>query len=362
MIRSVSISGIYFKRSNTSRRRHLSVIHYLCSRDHDSMTSLTVTGFGGRARDDSFVIYLSPNTALAMGTLNLHRLDMIASVFFSLFILALSPCTSNELKAPTYKWTDDVTGESLTCEKCPPGTHVVKHCTREQSTVCGKCPERHYTEFWNYVERCRYCNVFCTEDQYEKTPCSPTQNRVCDCKSGFYFEHGLCWKHSACPPGEGVSRNGTAYADVLCAPCAEGYFSSEFSSTKPCQEHSLCAPEERAIPGHEKQDTFCTLCANRTPQNVTSAEDQDACDLAVMDYVTQYPLQQKKRKRLVNTAKRMARQRDENDSLFNLFVSIKKSHTDRPFIEIMVDMLQRARLPHLDWKVRRWFLGEQEEF
>lgn len=107
-----------------------------------------------------------------------------------------------------YKWIDDVTGEPVTCERCPPGMYVVKHCGRSASTQCAACPDMHYTEYWNYVERCLYCSVFCTEEQYEKVKCSKNQNRVCECKDGFYSSSGFCERHRVCPAGEGVIANG----------------------------------------------------------------------------------------------------------------------------------------------------------
>ncbi|KAG7471983.1 hypothetical protein MATL_G00103720 [Megalops atlanticus] len=284
---------------------------------------------------------------------------MPAAILLLLFFtaLAFTPCSSNSQGAPTYRWKDDVTGESVTCEKCPPGTYVVKHCSKNRRTECGNCPDLHYTEFWNYVERCRYCNVFCTEEQYEKTPCSITRNRECACKSGYYLNYGFCSKHSACPPGEGVSINGTEHADVKCAPCEEGYFSSEYSSTKACQKHSECKAGERAIPGTEKQDTFCTTCKINS-ESASSPEDRAVCERAVIDFVSQHHLQPRKHKRLVNVARRMAAMSTENETLLDLFLSIQKSHSSKPFVSVMVEILQKARLPHLEGKVRRLFLDE----
>ncbi|KAG5838056.1 tumor necrosis factor receptor superfamily member 6B-like [Anguilla anguilla] len=286
---------------------------------------------------------------------------MNTQVVIVLAALAFAPCNSNELQAPVYKWTDDVTGVPVTCDKCPPGTHVVKHCTKKRPTECGACPDRHYTEFWNYIERCRYCNVFCMEDQFEKSPCNATHNRVCECKSGHYFNQGFCMKHSTCPPGEGVHVTGTAEADVKCVPCEEGYFSSEYSSIEPCQKHSRCKDHERAIPGHAKRDTFCTLCKPRSCDLSGSSEDQAVCDRAVMDYVSQYPLHLKKRRRLENTMRRIAKEKGKNVPLVNMFLTIQESRKDQPFACIMVDILKKSSLFNLECKVKKFFLGEEEE-
>nr|BAG12082.1 TNF decoy receptor 3 [Conger myriaster] len=274
--------------------------------------------------------------------------------------LAFAPFDGSELIVSTYQWTDDVTGFPVTCDKCPPGTHVVKHCTKDRKTVCGLCPERHYTAFWNYVERCLYCNVFCMEDQFEKLPCNTTHNRVCECKSGHYFNHGFCTKHSACPPGQGASMTGTAYTDVKCVKCEEGYFSSEYSTMNQCQKQHQCKDGERTIPSNEKRDTFCTLCKINSSGLPSSPEDQAVCDRAVMDYVSQYPLHHKKHKRLENAVRRMAKEKDKNVPLIDMFLTIQKSHGDQPFVNIMIKILNKYHLINLECKVKKWFLGEEE--
>lgn len=109
---------------------------------------------------------------------------------------------------PTYQWKDAVTHEKVTCQQCPPGTFVSQHCSRDRQTVCAPCPELHYTHYWNYLEKCRYCNVICGERQVEVQPCNSTHNRVCQCQEGYYSEMEFCLPHSECPPGFGVEKLG----------------------------------------------------------------------------------------------------------------------------------------------------------
>ncbi|KAJ8265647.1 hypothetical protein COCON_G00147460 [Conger conger] len=180
--------------------------------------------------------------------------------------LAFAPFDGSELLiVSTYQWTDDVTGFPVTCDKCPPGTHVVKHCTKDRKT------------------------------------------------------------HRACPPGQGANMTGTAYTDVKCVKCEEGYFSSEYSTINQCQKHSQCKDGERTIPSNDKWDTFCTLCKINSSGLPSSPEDQAVCDRAVMDYVSQYPLHQKKHKRLENAVRRMAKEKDKNVPLIDMFLTIQKS-------------------------------------
>ena len=118
---------------------------------------------------------------------------------------------------PSYQWKDAVTNEKLTCQQCPPGTFVAQHCTRDRQTVCEPCPDLHYTQYWNYLEKCRYCNVICGEKQVEVQRCNSTHNRVCQCQEGYYSEMEFCIRHSDCPPGSGVEKLGKYPSQVAAA-------------------------------------------------------------------------------------------------------------------------------------------------
>lgn len=110
--------------------------------------------------------------------------------------------------APTYRWRDRDTREWLVCSQCPPGTFVQRPCGRDSPTACSACPQRHYTQFWNYLERCRYCNVICGEREEEAQPCTATRNRACRCRAGHFAHAGFCLEHAPCPPGAGVVAPG----------------------------------------------------------------------------------------------------------------------------------------------------------
>lgn len=109
---------------------------------------------------------------------------------------------------PTYNRQDPSTRETLTCAKCPAGTHMAAHCTATSPTKCAPCKDDHFTELWNYLPRCLYCNNFCYENQEVETECSATGNRVCRCKEGFYWSDDFCIRHSQCGPGHGVKTKG----------------------------------------------------------------------------------------------------------------------------------------------------------
>lgn len=192
--------------------------------------------------------------------------------------------------APTFRWRDRDTREWLVCSQCPPGTFVQRPCGRDSPTACGACPQRHYTQFWNYLERCRYCNVICGEREEEAQPCTATRNRACRCRAGHFAHAGFCLEHAPCPPGAGVvaagawgapgwdsgrSRGrpapvtpasppspGTASQDTQCQPCPPGTFSASSSSSEPCRPHRNCSALGLAlnVPGSPSHDALCTSC------------------------------------------------------------------------------------------------------
>ncbi|XP_063815227.1 tumor necrosis factor receptor superfamily member 6B [Pseudophryne corroboree] len=117
-------------------------------------------------------------------------------------VLALLLMTMREsiCSAPTYHWSDHETGEIVKCQQCPPGTFVGKHCTSKSVTECRPCPDQHYTQYWNYLEKCRFCNVICEDREEIKHECNATHNRVCECKPGYQRGLHFCVKVRECDP------------------------------------------------------------------------------------------------------------------------------------------------------------------
>lgn len=91
---------------------------------------------------------------------------------------------------------------------------MAAHCTANTRTQCEPCKDDHFTELWNYLPRCLYCDNFCYENQEEEKGCSATSNRLCRCKEGFYWSDDFCIRHSECGKGSGVKTKGT-YQDRL---------------------------------------------------------------------------------------------------------------------------------------------------
>ncbi|XP_056142793.1 tumor necrosis factor receptor superfamily member 6B-like [Lampris incognitus] len=165
-------------------------------------------------------------------------------------------------KTPTYQRRDPPSGEQLTCAMCPPGTHMAAHCTATTPTTCAPCPANHFTDLWNYMPKCLYCNLLCGEDEEAERECSPRHNMVCRCKPGYYSNAGICFKHSRCGRGYGVKTNGTSQMNTVCEECPDGYFSNSSSVLKPCVKHRSCTStgQRPLLSGSAYHDTVCGTC------------------------------------------------------------------------------------------------------
>ncbi|NWU96090.1 TNF6B factor, partial [Upupa epops] len=261
---------------------------------------------------------------------------------------------------PTYPWKDAVTQEKLRCQQCPPGTFVAQHCTRDRETVCEPCPELHYTQYWNYLEKCRYCNVICGEKQVEVQQCNSTHNRVCQCQQGYYSEMEFCIRHSECPPGYGVEKLGTPFENTQCQPCPRGTFSASASRAEPCQPHQDCEQQgkETNVQGNQYHDTLCTSCRLER-KNSTQGPVDDDCEQAMIDFVAYQNIPVRKLKRLQQILEGSPRKpalgtRVAVQEKFRAFlINFKEDHK---VSKELLDALQAVKLYSIADKVRKLFL------
>lgn len=145
-----------------------------------------------------------------------HLLSLLQPPLVALLLLfQLHKGESSPERAPTYERRDPFTRKILTCDMCPPGTHMVAHCTANRPTECVPCAGEQFTELWNYLPRCIYCNNICYDNQEVELECSAKNDRVCRCKPGFYSTGDFCSRHSECGPGLGVKTNGTLHSEFL---------------------------------------------------------------------------------------------------------------------------------------------------
>ncbi|XP_070977226.1 tumor necrosis factor receptor superfamily member 6B-like isoform X2 [Oncorhynchus clarkii lewisi] len=194
--------------------------------------------------------------------------DNINMLFTILVVLASVDLSCSAMKEvlqsqtpATYHHLDSSTGQLLTCHRCPPGHHMSAHCTATTQTVCTPCPSGHYTQYWNYLHKCLYCGTFCGEHQVVKEECSVLNDRVCECKGGYFWDADFCIRHTECPSGYGVKRRGTTETDTECEKCPHGSFSYSTSSRALCVNHTDCASLGRktVLRGTCWHDNLCAL-------------------------------------------------------------------------------------------------------
>uniref|UniRef100_A0A8D0E349 TNF receptor superfamily member 6b n=2 Tax=Salvator merianae TaxID=96440 RepID=A0A8D0E349_SALMN len=271
---------------------------------------------------------------------------------------------------PTYQWHDPQTKEGLVCRQCEPGKFVEKHCTKHTPTVCKPCPGLYYTHFWNYLEKCLYCSVFCNSLEEEVQACNGTHNRACQCKPGYHSVSDFCVPHSRCPVGTGVTQPGNPLEDTKCAPCPEGTFSSS-SSTNPCQPHQNCSEQGLAVnvPGDQFHDTFCTACRPNKPVGIVIRTDElsetEGCEEAVIDYIPYQikaprrlrRLRQRLSKSLLPTASHRKSVNQLQVELHSYLIQEKNTKGARDVAKKLMGALRDMKLQHILEKMQKHFLG-----
>ncbi|KAG7472854.1 hypothetical protein MATL_G00113330 [Megalops atlanticus] len=169
--------------------------------------------------------------------------------------------------------------EKLCCSLCAPGFHLKEKCTPTKDTVCEECKKGFHSNKLNYFHQCFKCSS-CSEDkglEYVQS-CTTASDAKCACKEGMYCSYKLshncrdCTRFTTCPPGQGVSMQGTADSDVRCSPCTAGTFSDKKSYTEPCRPHTDCESQGRSAlrPGNATSDTVCGQIM-RLPFTTTTA-------------------------------------------------------------------------------------------
>ncbi|XP_064023581.1 tumor necrosis factor receptor superfamily member 6B [Pogoniulus pusillus] len=279
---------------------------------------------------------------------------------FVALLLALAELSCSA--QPTYQWKDAATQEKLTCQQCPPGTFVAQHCSRDRQTVCQPCPDLHYTQYWNYLEKCRYCNVICEEKQLEVLQCNSTHNRVCQCQEGYYSEMEFCIRHSECPPGSGVEKLGTPFENTQCHVCPRGFFSASSSSTQPCQPHQDCEQQGMVtnVQGNQYHDTLCTSCRlDRRNSSQGPALGDDTCKQAMIDFVAYQNISFRKLRRLQQILEGSPRKQTPGSKAamqekFRTFLTrLKQDHYE--VIRELLEALRITKLHSIEEKVRERF-------
>uniref|UniRef100_A0A8C5T807 TNF receptor superfamily member 21 n=1 Tax=Malurus cyaneus samueli TaxID=2593467 RepID=A0A8C5T807_9PASS len=175
-----------------------------------------------------------------------------------------------------YRHLDRATNEELTCDKCPAGTYVSKHCTKSTLRECSPCPDGTFTKHENGIERCHPCRKPCELPMIEKTHCTALTDRECTCLSGTFQTNDTCVPYTVCPVGWGVRKKGTETEDVRCKPCPRGTFSDVPSSVMKCKPYTDCFGKNMVVikPGTKESDNVCGSPASLPNTALTSSSTE----------------------------------------------------------------------------------------
>uniref|UniRef100_A0A674MZ77 TNFR-Cys domain-containing protein n=1 Tax=Takifugu rubripes TaxID=31033 RepID=A0A674MZ77_TAKRU len=149
------------------------------------------------------------------------------------------------------------------CGRCGAGSYVEAECDGNRPTKCAKCEHGFYTATKNHMKSCHLCRV-CSSNSNQRTlkECSPQEDTVCTCTTGFYCSNHKC-EHCQpvlhCPPGEGVTSLASHTNNTVCAPCKDGTYSNVTDFSSPCRQHTRCEDfgRELSIPGTSGRDAVC---------------------------------------------------------------------------------------------------------
>ncbi|XP_048385658.1 tumor necrosis factor receptor superfamily member 11B-like [Stegostoma tigrinum] len=284
--------------------------------------------------------------------MKLSKASLLTFVIVIIIYISIEKCKAS---VPTFQH------EGLTCSRCPPGQHMVQHCTKDHDTECAPCSANHYTRYWNYLKKCQYCNNFCKENQNVKHECNATHNRVCECIDGYFWEYEFCMKQKTCLPGYEVKTTGTPYSNTICRKCARGFFSSVTSTIAQCKRHTNCTELglKLDIPGTAWHDNLCSPC-----QPSGSEEDATECEKALFNFVARQKLGQRQvfslGKALLNETKRNMLQTrndmEEQQQIMLLFHKWKMQQSADVTVEALAKILRTAKLNKVVKKMSRKFL------
>ncbi|XP_073481373.1 tumor necrosis factor receptor superfamily member 21 [Aquarana catesbeiana] len=169
----------------------------------------------------------------------------------------------------------------LSCDKCPAGTYMSKHCTESDLRECSPCPNSTFTKHENGNERCHPCSPPCEPPMVTKTVCSALTDGECSCPPGTYLMNGSCANHTMCPVGWGVKKKGSETENVKCRMCSYGTYSDVPSSTMRCKTHTNCSELSLVTikPGTKEQDNVCGPLSSSAPDLYPSPSEFEPTDV-----------------------------------------------------------------------------------
>lgn len=191
----------------------------------------------------------------------------ILRVMLLVIVVSLDCCEGHSL---TFQNDDPETGTSVTCDRCAPGTYLLKPCTANQKSNCAQCPTGSFTELWNFIPKCLRCGN-CGENEVVERECSPQHDCTCKCKDGYFMkkEYASCVKHTECALGYGAVTKGSSEKDTVCKVCQSGFYSNSVSAHDVCVAHTVCGSRGQfvVLKGSIWHDAFCATCGQLKSQD-----------------------------------------------------------------------------------------------
>jgi hypothetical protein len=105
----------------------------------------------------------------------------------------------------------------MTCQPCPPGTHVKLPCT-DSNPSCVACRKGRFNSSSNTAFGCRPCKRHCPGyGEIPRKPCTRFQDLQCGCPSGsWHYKPGTseskCLPYRKCGNGFGVAVPGKSWS------------------------------------------------------------------------------------------------------------------------------------------------------
>uniref|UniRef100_A0A8C2KMJ9 Tumor necrosis factor receptor superfamily, member 1a n=1 Tax=Cyprinus carpio TaxID=7962 RepID=A0A8C2KMJ9_CYPCA len=143
------------------------------------------------------------------------------------------------------------------CDKCHPGYKLKEKCPEpNKRSECVKCENGTFIENSNHNDNCFSCRKCNRANSVEKSPCTFRSDRVCGCKSGYYYKKlgdtgWECSRCKECGSGQMIAAQCDGQQNTKCQ-CKENHYAVNKNLCKPCVE---C------------QDECPDLCKSSTPPN-----------------------------------------------------------------------------------------------
>ncbi|XP_052474818.1 tumor necrosis factor receptor superfamily member 1A [Carassius gibelio] len=143
------------------------------------------------------------------------------------------------------------------CNKCHPGFKLKASCPGlNMRSECEICEDGTYLDSSNYNKNCFRCKECNKPHSKEISPCTRISDRVCGCKSGYYYKKldvltWVCKECKKCGPGQHTIVECSGDQNAQCE-CKENHYQVGKNICEPCAKCQEECPD---------------VCKTTTPRN-----------------------------------------------------------------------------------------------